>query len=470
MPSPNERASRLGHVSTVQNAMIETAMTRWVTPAVEKGTPEAVSTRCVAVQDLPGPTRTPPAYVVAFDGSDQEIQARAQYPSIRVGFIQITGVFVNINQFLNSRVDGLVDPRRLIAARDAQTIQAALPGSNVAIQGFSGVDSWRAELYNMFSSQGTRDFSADLFSLTEALMHLYGRHGEPAKTIKLGRCPTCKDTTQTVQVKPTACTACASALYPTDVLRTHEEYNPDGSNDKILTRTMNVAERLLMLIYMGGLSRYKPQVAASGMFITDGPLAFHGPTAPLKRRMVGYWGEVCSAQEQAGCAPPLLVGVEKKGVFVDHAASIAEFIPQRHVMMLDNIYIHDKIQRSSNNDIYGHDEFYGRRFLYKTSTDQMIVLTVPRVPAGQPYEAAQPDGTNPCEDFASYPTLRSTVEQLDRLQTRLYPNAIIPVALAHSEASLPLGTGRSVLTLLAQHHLGLEQNTKGLLGQHSPFQ
>jgi hypothetical protein len=37
----------------------------------------------------------------------------------------------------------------------------------------------------------------------------------------------------------------------------------------------------------------------------------------------------------------------------------------------------------------------------------------------------------PSEDYASYPTLRPTLEALDRLQTRLYPNAVIPVALAH---------------------------------------
>jgi hypothetical protein len=89
----------------------------------------------------------------------------------------------------------------------------------------------------------------------------------------------------------------------------------------------------------------------------------------------------------------------------------------------------------------------------------MIVLTVPRNPAGQPYEAAGPDGSNPSEDLSSYPSLRSTVDALDRLQTRLYPNAVIPVALAHSEASLPLGTGRSVLTLLAQQHLGMPTST-----------
>jgi hypothetical protein len=149
-----------------------------------------------------------------------------------------------------------------------------------------------------------------------------------------------------------------------------------------------------------------------------------------------------------------MVGIEKSGAFVDHANAIADFMAPGSIMTLDNTYIAEKIRLRASDDVYGVDEFYGRRLFYKTSTDQMIVFTIPRVPAGQPYEPAGPDRTNPSEDLSSYPGLRAIVEALDRLQTRLYPNAVIPVALAHSEASLPLGTGRSVLTLLAQQHLG----------------
>lgn len=89
------------------------------------------------------------------------------------------------------------------------------------------------------------------------------------------------------------------------------------------------------------------------------------------------------------------------------------------------------------------------------------------MPGGRPYEKPQknPDGTfitNPSEQLKSYPTLRSTLEALDLLQTRLYPNAVIPVALAHSASSLPLGTGRSVLTLLAQQGLNMPCDTISL--------
>lgn len=45
-------------------------------------------------------------------------------------------------------------------------------------------------------------------------------------------------------------------------------------------------------------------------------------------------------------------------------------------------------------------EFYGRRFLYRTTTGSVLVVTVPLKAGVSPY-------TGPgCEDFASYPTLR----------------------------------------------------------------
>lgn len=81
----------------------------------------------------------------------------------------------------------------------------------------------------------------------------------------------------------------------------------------------------------------------------------------------------------------------------------------------------------------------------------------PPSPEGNPYnESKQPAisrdrHANP----AMYPTLRATLEALDRVQTRMYANAVIPVALAHEAVALPLGTGSHVLTLMAKQALGL---------------
>lgn len=59
-------------------------------------------------------------------------------PSVRVGFVQIAGVYVDILRLLNANRTGLVDSRELEKAQITQTVNAVLPGSNVTLKGFTG--------------------------------------------------------------------------------------------------------------------------------------------------------------------------------------------------------------------------------------------------------------------------------------------------------------------------------------------
>jgi hypothetical protein len=466
MPYPQETAHRLGHLPIAQSPIITEAIARWETPTVQVSDPHSITQRTFDLATFASPRRPATSHVVAFDGSNQEVEAKTKYPSIRVGFIQVGAVLLDLEKFLNSREEGLVNARRLQEAQTTKIVNAVLPSSQVMRPGMSGVDSWRVELYETFSKQVVQDFGADV-SLVDALLLLHRDPRTPDATVPIGQCPNCDDAGQHVAAEPRNCTNCQQPIYATDLLRTDEEYSEEGSNIEILTRAMNVAERLLTVTYMDGFLRTNPAVLGQLMFITDGPLAFFGPTAPLKRRMVDYWRRLSDTLTNEGFAPPLLVGIEKSGVFVDHANAVAEHLAAESVMVLDQKYIAEHIRRKKSDSIYGKDEFYGRRFFYKTSTNQMLVVTVPRLPAGQPYEAGAASGANAAEQPASYPTLRPTLEALDRLQTRLYANAVIPVALAHSASSLPLGTGRSVLTLLAQDGLGLERSMIALSRRQS---
>ncbi|WP_328554319.1 hypothetical protein [Streptomyces sp. NBC_00358] len=468
MPYPDERASRIGHVQTALSPAILEAMERWNTPALEVGDPSHVTDRVTSLEEIQKDQRPDPTFAIAFDGSNQEVEARPGYPSVRVGYVQIAGVYVDIPRFLNANRSGLVDARELERAQITQTVNSVLPGSNVFLKGITGRDTWRAEFDRSFVESEIDDFG-DPFSLTDALMTIHGGPGSPASSLTLSKCPTCKAPNQTVTALGGTCAApsCLTKLYATDVMRGYEEFTDDGENLLTLTRAMNMAERLLLVSYIDGFYREESRNLSQGIFITDGPLAVYGPAAPMKSQFLEYWSQLCAALETRNIAPPLLVGIEKSGRFVDHARAIQSHIPNGHVMMLDTPYVNQYVVNQELDHYYGRDEFYGRRFIYKTSTGEVLVVTVPRVPGGRPYEKPQRDGNGgfipvPSEQYASYPTLRATLEVLDRMQTRLYPNAVIPIALAHSASSLPLGTGRSVLTLLAQKGLKMPQDSIGL--------
>ena len=92
---------------------------------------------------------------------------------------------------------------------------------------------------------------------------------------------------------------------------------------------------------------------------------------------------------------------------------------------------------------YGRDTYYGQKFFYRTAQGQMLTLTIPK--PNRPIT----DPHNP----AHYPMMRDTLAFLDRIGTALYQDAVIPVALAHSFASIPLRTGSKVLRLLSQEFL-----------------
>jgi hypothetical protein len=213
---------------------------------------------------------------------------------------------------------------------------------------------------------------------------------------------------------------------------------------------MNVAERLFTIAVIEWMLANAPEHLQSIIVVQDGPLAFYGTTAPLKTKWIEYWTLLSTGLKAKGHASPLLCGIEKSGPFVDHAAAIRKYMLDGHILPLSNDYIQRNIRCQDPAKTYGKDEFYGRRFIYRSTTSQMLVLTVPRE-QGNPYEAPP----SPCEQIDQYPTLRATLEFLDRVQTRLYPNAVVPVALAHATASLPRGTGSEVLTVLTKETLGI---------------
>jgi hypothetical protein len=213
---------------------------------------------------------------------------------------------------------------------------------------------------------------------------------------------------------------------------------------------MTAAERLMSLCYLNFFADTAPEVLRHTIFITDGPLALFGPLAPLKRRFQEHLSDLSSWCAQRDLVAPLIVGIEKSGAFVEHAELIKDLIPTGHVMRLTNDYINRISGRPATNR-YGVDEFYGRRFIYRTQAGDPLVITVLPASGLPPY-----DGGVEVEGWDAYPTLRLICEVLDSLRTRMYQHAVVPIALAHSAAALPLGVGRSVLTMMAQ------QNVPGL--------
>jgi hypothetical protein len=76
----------------------------------------------------------------------------------------------------------------------------------------------------------------------------------------------------------------------------------------------------------------------------------------------------------------------------------------------------------------------------------MFVLTVPKLPLGG----------LPKHDPTAYPSLQrvfETIEVGSTSVTSMRENALLPIVIAHNEASIPMKTGSKVLTLFARGEL-----------------
>lgn len=441
-----ERGRSTGHVPIVQNELVQERLrgfrvfTREVPAEVEPGLLVDPATL--------GPVTPAPKWVMSFDGSPHEVAAREQYPSTRIGYVQIAGVLVHLDELLGQERAHLVDPGVIRSATQEALHSMVLPGSNVCRQDMPTVrDSWRVEVYEIFRDYTVEEIPLlDIFMLLVALSDKDGGRGG----VVLSRCSATDDCTGRNVVVPrqgTECPFCGGRLFPTDALRLHEEISEEHGNATSLGRLMTVLEHVTLVAYLYFLGKRQPRVLASVGFVFDGPLALFGPQAWLHTPIRTFLSnlEASLADKNLGC--PIVIGIEKGGQFAEHAAAISDRIPRRRLMRLPDDYIYKYILtfRASPNTAFGRDTYYGQKFLYKTTQGQMLTITIPK----RPPPVALPD------DPANYPILANALALLDRLGTNLYEDALIPVALAHSFASIPLRTGSKVLTLLSRELLGL---------------
>jgi hypothetical protein len=183
--------------------------------------------------------------------------------------------------------------------------------------------------------------------------------------------------------------------------------------------------------------------------VVDGPLGVFGHPAWMKDAIQIELQRINRLVVQSTGTDMLMLGIEKTGKFMEHlvqrdttsTGSPGEFRSGAAALLTD-AYIKEHIAPTDSRRQYGSQTYFGRKFLYKTSSGARIVAMTPFLDDSHANLAvAQPE---------QFPRLADAVALLDILVSTRYPDAVIPIVEAHAEAAIARGVGTRVLRRLTQ--------------------
>jgi hypothetical protein len=443
----HELASRLGHSAAAVRAVADARI--FHVPAEELRDAEDLRSRVRQRADFQFPGTTRLTAALAIDGSYVVERIRDGLPSVLYGFAQTAAAFVDLTVMESQRAERFVDPYEIERAVNTALVTLDLPVAGAYTR--EGVDiatSWRESIDHLFRVKKIEVNRLDQ-SLLDLLFLVHGRPDAGADTVPVN-CLT-PDCSKDVPVAPAGrnCDTCGAWLFPTDVLRIHEEVGEEGANQSALGRLMSVVE-LLVLVGLATLlwKQSRHQLLPATLFIVDGPLAMYGPPAKLRGRALDYFQRMHAESPDDA---PYICGLEKTGPMVDFARQLARHdIMEPGQLMICDEKILGRVTNATNVRGYGKETYWGRKFIYRAVDGRVVVPTI--MPAtGDPYDA---HGGKP--DPQDYPTLPAILDVIDRTGSSMYVDGIIPVAAAHGKAAFPIGVGTDVLRLVAAQRLGLE--------------
>jgi hypothetical protein len=219
------------------------------------------------------------------------------------------------------------------------------------------------------------------------------------------------------------CPDCGKKVFISDGLRLYERIDDYQGAGGIMAYLLTTLEQLVLVHIVRTLLNIKPAVLRDILLIKDGPLAFFGVVAPLRKPMQ----ELMTWLGTKDNGRPLicLVGLEKSGSFVEHAALIEPKLRNGHYMVLNNQYIYKYVvPGDSSGQPFGRNTYYGAKVIFKSEEGNIFVATLPTSEFKE----------NPTLDdlYNGAEVLRVTAE----LKCSMYDNALLPVVLANRLVSL----------------------------------
>ena len=439
---PIERASKIAHSEIIKNPDVQAYVQGCILPSAPDV--ESLDTMLEALGEVDTSGVT---VVIAVDGGYTETYVREDYPSATIAFFTFGPLLFELADLRALDEKRFIAPEDLARLKRIQRYTLVLPTKGIRRDGQPSLKSTiRSTIYEFFTTPRGNDETL-IASLEWFLFRRWKRNDDDAHTQTVDHCPSgCGyGATRFSHGEPAEkpCPNCDAPIYLTDVFRLHERIDEELGAGGIIAYVMTMLEQLVLVhVFYNIVERIKPSLMRNILFLKDGPLAFFGLVAPLYRPMRDLIEHLLEEPDGTNGPTIRIAGLEKSGAFVEHAAELSDRIAAGSYLVVGNNYIRKYVVPGAADVAYGWNTYYGQKVLFKASSGEMHVVTVP----AKEY-MAEPRARD-------IPHLEVILALIGELRCSMYDNSLIPIALANKLVSLSDFPSQRILTTFARDAVG----------------
>lgn len=414
---PTELANKIGHIRIIEDPMIRRIVEAFqdTRPSLAAGTPAPSG-----AVDLEAPATL--SQVVTVDGGHQAVPNVAR-PERQVGFVQVAVQLVKAATIEQLKLNPMADPRDVQRTLGQYThhIFAAVPVAGLNMAGLTLQQSLREAIHRFL----------DHYDLYEALAYLVYRQWEAdqldSPAMDCLHCGRRFDLPR--HSLAFNCPHCSHGHRLSDYLGLCDQDAEDRSTMETVSGLRSVLETLALFSLIIRF-RDQPRVLAGTLFLLDGPLLLRAQLSRLVEPIRGLL-----AHQAGRDMPVFLVGIEKSGELRSFADSYAEHLtrPGQFLLPSTQFLVEQVNGRAFDPATYRNRVSYGAKVIVRVAPHHVLVTNVP---TGQFVLSPQP------QDLLGFDP---SVRLLGRLISYRYANALIPIVLANTAASIANQPSGSIL-------------------------
>ena len=375
---PIERASKIAHIEIIKNADVQAYVSQCVLPSPPD--PASLSSLLRDVKDVDASEVTT---VIAVDGGYTETFVREEYPSACIAFFTFGPLLFKLSDLRGLDAKRFIAPEDLQKLKNIERYTLVLPTKGIRHRGQPSLAATiRRGVFDFFEVKRGAEGEQLMTSLRWFLFRHWQRTPDESFEAELEHCPFgCghgKIAFRHSDASEKRCPRCERPVYLTDVFRLHERVDEETGGSGITAYVMTMLEQLVLVHLIQNILNMKEALLRQILFIKDGPLAFFGLVAPLYKPMRELVEHLLS-EPRGPTGPTLrLVGLEKSGAFVEHAASNQDSMPPGSYQVVGDEYIRKYIVPGGDSSTsYGQNTYYGQKVFFRAKTGEMHVATIP---------------------------------------------------------------------------------------------